>query len=82
MLVINCTAELKKINLRPEIHGDTPVRAMDLRFVAADVDGARLDAMIPDYQVKLYDEKGQPLLQEVYPLVVRHKIENTTGFVL
>ena len=60
MLKIKNSAELKKINLRPEYHGETKQRACDLRFVAPDVDGKHLDAMIPHYKALLYKD-GLPL---------------------
>ena len=77
MLEITTNAELKKINPRAEAHGDAMVRAMDLRFVAIDVDGKHLDALIPHYKTLLY-KNGEPVLQEVYPLKVRHKVLNAT----
>lgn len=74
MFVINGTAELKSINLRAEAHGDEIVRAMDIKLLAVDVDAARLDSAIPDMD-RLWDG-DQPVLQEVYPVKVRHKLEN------
>jgi hypothetical protein len=75
MLVLKGQAELRKINLRMEAHGDAMMRAFDLRFIAKDIDAERIDSLIPKYKDWLY-EKEAPILQEIYPLVIRHKIQN------
>jgi len=78
MLDIKTKGELKKINLRSEAHGDSMVRAMDIRFLAIDVEGEHLDALIPHYKALLY-KNNEPVLQEVYPLKVRHKVLNASA---
>jgi len=74
MFVIKSAAEIKNVNLRMEAHGDSLVRAVDIKMIVADVEAARLDSAIPEVGQFWHGE--DPVLQEVYPLKVRHTIEN------
>ena len=75
MFDIKGTAELKNINLRVEMNGDDFARAMDLLLVVDGVPADKLTSAIPNLRENFY-EGDQPQLQEIYPLIVRHKIEN------
>lgn len=70
-------AEIKNINLRVEQHGDEMVRAMDLKLVIASTDATKLVAASD--HMDTFFEKGEPKLQEFYPLAIPHKIENLGG---
>jgi len=75
MFDITAAAELKEIKLRMEVHGDQDVRAVHLKLYCLGVPAERLTSAVPDLRKKFYD-KDQPILQEVYPLHVRHSIDN------
>lgn len=75
MFDIRATAELSNINIRAEIHGEVHVRAIDIKLVAVGVPAERLTSAIPDLRSRFYNG-DQPILQEVFPLRVRHKLEN------
>ena len=77
MFVIQGEAEIKNINVRAEVHGDELVRALDIRLAITDIDAKRLDSAIPGLR-ELFWKGEQPHLQELYPLKVRHKIENVS----
>ncbi len=74
MFVIKSAAEIKNVNLRMEAHGDSLVRAVDVKVIIPDVEAARLDSAIPEIGQFWHGE--DPVFQEVYPLKVRHTIEN------
>lgn len=78
MFVIKGAAEIKNVNLRAEVHGDTLVRAVDIKLAVADVDAERLGSAIPGL-MELFWDGEQPRAQEIYPLKVRHTIENVTA---
>ena len=80
MLKIKGAAELKNINVRAEIHGEELVRAIDLKLVMVDADASKLETVVPGLMAKFWNGK-QPTLQELYPLKVRHKIENADAVV-
>ncbi len=75
MFVIKGQAEVKNINVRAEAHGDELMRAIDVKLVMVDVDAQRIDSAVPGMVATFWKGK-QPVLQEVYPLKIRHKIEN------
>lgn len=75
MFEINGKAEISKINLRSENHGEESVRAIDVKCIFDGVPIEKLTSAIRGAEKLLYN-KDQPLLQECYPLKVRHKIEN------
>lgn len=75
MFVIKGKAELKNINIRVQAHGDELVRAMDLKLAMEDADPARLDSAVSDLTDRFWN-KDEPLVQEIYPLRVGHKLEN------
>ena len=78
MFVIKGAAEIKNVNLRAEVHGDSLVRAIDVKLAITDVDAKRLDSAIPGL-MEMFWEHEQPRVQEIYPLKVRHTIENVTA---
>jgi hypothetical protein len=78
MFEIKGEAELKNINVRAEIHGEELVRAIDVKLVMTDVDAKLLNAAVPGL-VKTFWDGEQPAFQELYPLKIRHKIENATA---
>ncbi len=77
MFELNGEAEIKNINLRVEQHGDELVRAMDLKLIIASTDATKLVAASD--HMDTFFEKGEPKLQEFYPLTIPHKIENLSG---
>jgi hypothetical protein len=78
MFVIKGAAEIKNINVRAEVHGDSLVRAIDVKLAITDVDAKQLGSAIPGL-MELFWEGEQPRAQEIYPLKVRHTIENVTA---
>lgn len=75
MFVVKGQAEVKNINVRAEVHGDELMRAIDVKLVMADIEAKKMDSAVPGL-VATFWKGQQPLLQEVYPLKIRHKIEN------
>lgn len=75
MFDVKTTAELRNINLRVESHGDSMVRAMDIKLMLLDVPVSKLTSAIPDFEKRFYDGE-QPILQEISPFQIQHKIEN------
>jgi hypothetical protein len=74
MFDIKTSAEIKNVNIRMEVHGDEYVRAIDVKVRAADVPFDKIGDAVPSHDW-LYDG-DMPIMQEIYPLKVRHKIEN------
>lgn len=75
MFVVKGQAEIKNVNMRAQVHGDELMRAIDVKLVMVDIDAKKMDSAVPGL-VATFWRGQQPLLQEVYPLKVRHKIEN------
>ncbi len=75
MFVVKGQAEIKNINVRAQVHGDEMVRAIDVKLVMVDIDAKKMDSAVPGL-VATFWKGQQPMLQEVYPLKIRHKIEN------
>ena len=75
MFEVKTKAELKKINLRAEAHGDDWIRAMDIVLMLLDVPVDKISSAVPAMEKRFY--KGdEPILQEIFPFQVQHKIEN------
>jgi hypothetical protein len=75
MFDVKTAAELRNINLRVESHGENMVRAMDIKLMLLDVPVSKLTSAIPDFEKRFYDGE-QPILQEISPFQIQHKIEN------
>ena len=73
MFDINTKAELRNINLRAETHGDEYARAIDVQLMLLQVPVDRITSAL---SLERFYEGDQPVLQEVYPLCVKHKINN------
>jgi hypothetical protein len=69
-------AELKSINLRAEIHGEELVRAVDLKLAITECSAKELASLMPGF-LKAFWNGDNPALQEVYPIKIRHSLENT-----
>lgn len=75
MYDIKTQAEVRNINVRAENHGDEHIPAIDLKLMLLDVPIDRVSSAIPDFGKRFYDG-DQPILQEIVPFQVHHKIQN------
>jgi hypothetical protein len=66
---------LRNINLRAEAHGEDFVRAIDVKIMLLDVPVEKLSSAIPDFAKRFYDGDA-PILQEIVPFQIQHKIDN------
>jgi hypothetical protein len=72
---VKTNAEVRNINVRAENHGDDHVPAIDVKLMLLDVPIAKISSAIPDFEQRFYDG-DQPILQEIVPFQIQHKIEN------
>ncbi len=79
MLDVKVQAELKKINLRAEAHGEEWVRAVDIWLMLIDAPADKITSFVPNLAERFYADDGEPVLREVLPLVVNHKLENVAA---
>ncbi len=76
MFVIEAKAELKAVVLKMTPSGDDFTRTVELKLLAQDVEAARLSSAIPE--VGAFWHGDELWLQEIYPLRVRHTVENVS----
>jgi hypothetical protein len=69
------TAQIKKLNLRLEAHGQDVVKACDVRTIIHCKDGAKVLDGLSIGQLSLWDSEGAAQLQELM-MQCRHAIED------
>lgn len=81
MFKVDGNAEVRNLNVRRQASGDEWVRAIDVKIMALAVPVGDISGAVPDIEKHFYGKSGDVLLAEIFPLKVRHKIENVEAVI-